>query len=326
MVKTIPPLPSEHPRGITLIELLVVVGIIALLASLLLPAVQSAREAARRIGCVSNLRQLSIAMNNYESVNNLFPPAGLDDPRIAIGGLAIEYSGFVHMLPQLEQQSLMSAINFSWGIYDKPSSPVFENKTVRHTKLAVLLCPSDGEPTHLNSYRFNQGRYNMRPGSVFDGPFCPLTQLRVAAITDGLSATAFVSEGLSGSFNSGLPGWPRDVKYADTRVFTGPFNSDDAYIPVCLADPSSLWKTVSGRYWAYLGFTNSAYNHGGTPNDQRPSCGGPDPGQYDAGLYPPRSFHNKVVNVLMADGHVEFITNTIQSRVWIAIGTHNAGD
>ena len=316
--------PARH--AFTLIEMLVTISVIGLLVALLLPAVQSARESSRRIGCTANLKQLGLALHNYESVHMMFPPSGLDNSRLRPGMLAIELSGLVYLLPHLELQPLYSAFNFDWATLDGPLSPSIENQTARLTRVAILLCPSDGEPIHLSSYRFNLGRYNMRPGHPMDGPFGFLVSTRVSATTDGLSATAFMSEGLGGNFNDGVRGWPRDVKYVNSEADPGPYNSDSEYIPACLADPFHLWKTVSGRYWSYLGFTDTGYNHEGSPNDYRPSCGGPSPGQYDQGFYPPRSFHPGVVSVLKGDGHVEAITNGVQQRVWIALGTPDAGD
>ncbi len=313
-------------RAFTLIELLVTISIIGLLVALILPAVQSARESSRRIGCTANLKQLGLALHNYESAHTMFPPSGLDNSSVRPGLLAIELSGLVYLLPYLDMQPLYSSYNFAWATVDGPESPSIENQTARLTRTAAFLCPSDGEPIHLNSYRFNLGRYNVRPGHPLDGPFGFLTSTRVSATTDGLSATAFMSEGLGGNFNDGLRGWPRDVKYLNTEEFPGPYNSNLQFIPACLADPSQLWKTVSGRYWCYLGFTNTGYNHEGSPNDYRPSCGGSSPGQYDQGFYPPRSFHPGGVGVLKGDGHVESVSNAIQQRVWIALGTPDAGD
>jgi competence protein ComGC len=313
-------------RAFTLIELLVIVMVIGGLIALILPAVQAAREASRRAGCITNLRQIGIALHHYESAHGMFPPAGLDDPRKRRGSLAIELSGLLYLLPHLEQQTLYAGFNFDLATMDGPESPIVENRTVRHNRLAVFLCPSDGEPIHLNSYRFNSGRYGAGANHGMDGPFGFMTSTRAASITDGLSTTAFMSEGLGGSFGSGASGPPRDVKYLDAQAYPGPYNSNATYIPACLSDPSSLYKRVSGRYWTYLGFTNTGYNHEGTPNDRRPSCGGPGVGQFDQGLYPPRSLHRGIVHVLKGDGHAESIADTIQQQVWTALGTPDAGD
>jgi len=127
-------------RGFTLIELLVVIAIIAVLIALLLPAVQSAREAARRAQCVNNLKQIGLAMHNYISSFEAFPPGGITlrgDPW-ANGANSLNWRALI--LPQLEQSPLYNSINFSINISQNPS----ELFTAYNTSLAAWLCPSDG--------------------------------------------------------------------------------------------------------------------------------------------------------------------------------------
>jgi len=306
-------------RGFTLIEVLVVTGIIGLLIALLMPAVQAAREAGRRAQCVVNLRQIGIAMNAYHAIHNMFPPGFM--ARRPPPPVVDNYSEISFLLPQLEQQPLYSTINFAFNEVESAESPTLENHTARNTKLSVLLCPSDGEPRHLNSYRFNRGRWGaIRPG-FFDGPFTFWVNPSEASVTDGLSQTAFVSERIGGGFGAST-GWPRDVKYLSYAMIVG---SDAPFIPVCLAERPPLWATASGRYWMFSGFYNANYNHNGAPNDPRPSCG-PGLTNLGYGLHPPRSYHPGVVNVLMGDGHATAISNSINSQVWTALGTYDAGD
>src|SRR5271165_6475771 len=132
--------PRLMRRGFTLIELLVVIAIIAVLISLLLPAVQSAREAARRVQCVNNLKQLGLATHNYIDANNVIPPATY--PRDAIPGYNYPYdfSPFLRLLPQIEQQTLFNATNFSLTAWNG------DNITVDSTVLNALICPSDANP------------------------------------------------------------------------------------------------------------------------------------------------------------------------------------
>jgi len=305
-------------RGFTLIELLVVLGVIAVLTALLLPAIQAAREAARRVHCVANLRQIGIALQGYHEVYGMFPPAHLLTGRTSSSNYM---SGFAFILPYIEQRAAYNAINMDLATIDDPSAPVIENRTARRATLQVYLCPSDGEANHRISYRLNSGRLRPpRPGILpHDGPFSIGTMPSAVTITDGLSHTALVSEGLGGSYLE--DGWNdrRDFKLHRSGIPRGVTEED--WIESCLAAPTNEWFQRSGRYWLYTGMEYTGYSHNGQPNDRRSSCG-----LSDTGLHPPRSLHSNIVNVLYGDGHVESASDSIQKQLWSALGTHNSGD
>jgi len=310
-------------RAFTLIEVLVVVGIIGVLTGLLLPAVQAARESGRRLQCVANLRQIGVAMHAYNAVHDMFPPGDLMNGR-GVGFSDNHLSELLYLLPHLEQGPLYNAFNMSFATVEWPSSPTFQNRTVRNTRLSVFLCPSDGEPRLLNSYRFNRGRLDPRPLHRFDGPFSFAVLPRPAAITDGLSNTAFVSERIAGSFQGVAGHPPQDIQVPLSPIF----KSDDQIIEDCMRRSVAFWFKPAGRYWHVGGFAYGHYNHNAPPNDPRPSCAAisEDGDSYGGGLSPPRSYHSGGVNVLHGDGHVAAATNSIDVRVWKSLGTYNSSD
>jgi len=308
---------SRRRRGFTLIELLVVIGIIGVIAGLILPAVQAAREAARRLKCVNNLKQIGLALHSYEAVHGMFPPASLLTGANWSGNRT---SGLAFILPYLEQRAVYDAINMDLVTIDSPRAPLIENRTARRATIAAYLCPSDGEPNHRTSYRLNAGKLRFPPMSPpGDGPFGIGVTPSTAAISDGLTHTAFASEGLGGSYQES--GWDdrRDYRKYPTAMPSG--GDEEAYINDCQASTGREWFNNSGRYWLYVGMGYTSYSHRGFPNDQRPSCG-----TSDAGLHPPRSHHPGLVNVLCGDGHVQAATNTTAPSAWHALGTHNSSD
>jgi prepilin-type N-terminal cleavage/methylation domain-containing protein len=144
-----------HPRksrGFTLIELLVVIAIIAILIALLLPAVQQAREAARRTQCKNNLKQLGLALHNYHDVYNLFPPGWLDDPALGLPAAPhpSRYAWPVSLLPMIEQTALHNTLDPRNDLIDALKIPA--KLTLMQQPVSVFRCPSDTGPT-LNDVR-----------------------------------------------------------------------------------------------------------------------------------------------------------------------------
>lgn len=199
---------SYRLRGFTLIELLVVIAIIAILIALLLPAVQQAREAARRTQCRNNLKQLGIALHNYHDIYNTFPPGytargvAATDPISAETGPGYAWS--FALLPALEQANLVSAVDTNLD-----ASDVVNRAVVQDTVLSSFLCPSDSAPnsfdvsdTDGNVYRMPRSNYpgilgyasaTMNPGRA-SGIFYRNSRIRFRDISDGTSNTICVGE------------------------------------------------------------------------------------------------------------------------------------
>lgn len=305
-------------RAFTLVESLVVIAVLGLIAAVVVPAIQAARETARRTQCVANMRQLDLAMHQYESVHGMFTPEML--PTYATWTCNFT-SGLSLLLPFLELSDLYSSINMSFANHESPELPLLDNRTARNTRVALFLCPSDPEPIHLNSYRLNQGRFGYRSDRPYDGPFGAGFLPTQATISDGLSQTAFLSERYAGSFSTAGYETRRDIKRAGEIPVDATAN-DGVFIPHCVEAPIATWDVAAGRYWMFSGAANGNYNHDGPPNDCRPTC----LGLLDRGLNPPRSYHPHGVNVAFGDGHIEFVIASVDPQVWVARGTSNSAD
>jgi prepilin-type N-terminal cleavage/methylation domain-containing protein/prepilin-type processing-associated H-X9-DG protein len=195
--------------GFTLIEILVVIAIIGVLLALLLPAVQSAREAARRAQCVNNLKQITLALHNYIDVNGVLPMGYANQwCEVIPDAMCVSHGQFVAMLPQLEQQPLFNAVNFERNLYNSPNTTIFA------TGVKILWCPSDpsiDQPViydlnetlqntiYLSSYVgcsgtwYNHGRNPVRTAQI-NGLFWGASSVRLADVTDGTSHTIVYGE------------------------------------------------------------------------------------------------------------------------------------
>jgi prepilin-type N-terminal cleavage/methylation domain-containing protein len=188
-------------RAFTLIELLVVLAILAVLIALLVPAVQKVREAANRIQCANNLKQLGLALHAHHDGKGAFPPGVVADSSDLRNG---RHSGLVYLLPYLEQQALYSRYDFNLTWRDPP------NLAVAQTRVPVFLCPSGpnqvpqdgGFPGAATDYAFSKGAQAclcrdgaIRPGS---GLFDVNSARRLADVRDGTSHTFAMGEAVSG--------------------------------------------------------------------------------------------------------------------------------
>jgi prepilin-type N-terminal cleavage/methylation domain-containing protein/prepilin-type processing-associated H-X9-DG protein len=352
-------MPKRTRSGFTLIELLVVIAIIAVLIALLLPAVQMAREAARRSQCRNNLKQMGIAMHNYHDTYQVFPgwvSRWLSTPVGGTNGWCHGgYSFQTSLLPFLEQAPIYNAINFNFRPNDPGNCGATDGNvpgpvqsTARNRIIETFICPSDGNIANVlrNSYGVNTGVWpGAMRGSPYDqklGRFSGLGSLRdrvgrrIGDIVDGTANTAAFSERVSGPNTTGMTDKLNMAK--DNVTFSGSGVTPANQTPDTLADAQRQCQASnvgtfftryysSGQNWIYYRpHDNAVYNHGLAPN--RADCclvtseGRPrQPGGRLWALMPASSRHPGGVNVLMADGQVRFVSESVDLTIWMAVGT-----
>lgn len=356
---------SRRRPGFTLIELLVVIAIIAVLIALLLPAVQSAREAARRSQCTNNLKQIGLALHNYESSVSSFPwtqgqtsarfptiyngalpwdaPAGNGDEWANFGALAL-------MLPYMEQTNTSNSINYNFGvaIYDGAPGWAGDDRcqsTAITQTIRSFLCPSDAGRGR-NSYRASNGT-NWDWWSRSGGAGALTRPQRggqtigtIAGVTDGTSNTIAFFERLRGTGeqeskpgnvftggNGATWGMP-------TYVLQNPADFNflrNNVIPECqayargTANLGSIWQW-GGLYWAGGEYTTTVGNFALTPNAKVADCSAWGGVGTGIGFFSARSAHPGGVNVCMGDGSVRFIKDSVSYPTWFALATRAGGE
>lgn len=360
-------------KAFTLVELLVVIAIIGVLVGLLLPAVQAAREAARRLQCANNVKQLTLAIHNYESMAKAFPltttgPSSTSPP---LGNGF--YSWLAMILPQVEQQPLFDAMRFDLPMADPKQfmrdtdynrvtiSSNHPNAVLAATAISAYLCPSDSvvNTAAMGTGRASPGSYAGNVGWIrgsrgIDGSLPPLTRhngampiinpavpdpwqvarLGFRDFTDGTSNTAVIAERLinnaepiAGPFGSYMP---PGLKESVLSFCAGGGSSNFSlprWVSYCdsVTEPDPTYSLPHGRAWV-SGWTlaGNLYMHVMPINGR--NChlyGGQDDG---TNLVTASSNHHGGATVAYADGHVDFISEQVDMRVWWAIGSRNGGE
>ena len=338
-------------RGFTLVELLVVIAIIGVLIALLLPAVQAAREAARRMSCSNNLRQLGIAMHNYESANKKFPP------QLFLGEGQYRWSALSRSLPYLEQTGLAARVDFKVNYHNidingniYPTKAALEATGIPYLKSAripMLICPSEvrdeprlhssgQERDYITNYGVNCGVwkvYDPNDGTGGQGAFYPNEGTAIREVTDGMSNTLMLAE---------VKGWT-------------PYFRDGKGNPPIENDPNNI-STLGGNFRSGTGHTEwmdgrthqSGFTATFPPNTKVPyvkdgetydvdwnsyrvrGWDPEDPTAYENetdvtyAAVTSRSYHSgDVVNVAKMDGSVTTITSNIDLFVWRSMATRD---
>ncbi|NBS32485.1 MAG: DUF1559 domain-containing protein [Planctomycetia bacterium] len=343
------PLQISKPGGFTLIELLVVIAIIGVLVGLLLPAVQQAREAARRASCTNNFKQMGLAAHNYASIQSTpqFPPGSKPCDNGAWWRNAALYlpSAHVSMLPYVEEVALFDRFRFDcwlWGAnatHDPPGTTGNQNGQVVNKQIAGWRCssspPYPNKPT--TNIAWNMGSTIYWDHSAMNGPIQRKTETPFTEITDGLSKTILASEIIPGDGSGAAFTYPRDMLHsigisAVTTPVMPPASQIDAVGQAAEnamnAGAASGHKSTMGDNWACSAWLWSCYNTVAPPNWSYPTSTTAASSAWIIGvngIFPARSYHAGGVVVAMCDGSTRFINDNVNLTTYQRLGSRNDG-
>ncbi|MFO0886064.1 MAG: DUF1559 domain-containing protein [Pirellulales bacterium] len=330
----------SHRKGFTLVELLVVIAIIGVLVALLLPAIQTAREAARRASCSNNLRQVGLALQNYHDTFKTFPPSGFYGRPNSSGGnpqLAYHHTWVTAILPFLEQKPLYDAINFNLPAYNQTIPVNGVNTPLQSSEVPTMRCPSDagyksGEQAQtwsfsVTNYAASEGYHwwpqaglgsGQRPGistyGDYAGLFAPSRTNGLRDVTDGTSNTIAVCEVDSYGYCCGnwdLGGSGRRRLRGDEAVFR---------TPLVFAPYTGLVGNEGGQLYQEVDGGNHSPN---TFFKQKPAAYAPT---YITAAAPQTewvtgsSTHGGgIIQFARCDGSVSSVNKNLQVGIWIII-------
>lgn len=323
------PAPMRARNGFTLVELLVVIAIIGLLVSLLLPAVQQARGAARGTSCKSNLRQMGLALQMHADAYKCFP-AGCS---LAIGAPSHSFSVHARILPFIEESNLQNLIEFDRSYTEQPE--------VTQTRVEVFLCPSEENSGpkiastlsyYPTNYAVNYGTWfiwNPNTQEVGTGAFSVNKKFRPGQFEDGLSKTIAIAEVKAhqpilrdgrapNSMNVPIPTSPEQVV-----AYGGVFDPE-----LCHSEWVNGMMVQTGMSTAFTPNTQMNYaNDGGIVDvDFMSSRLGISTTDLSYGAVTSRSYHNGIVQVLLMDGSVQTASDDVDRTIWQAMGTRAGGE